>query len=66
MEGQILQAEGLACKVPEVGRSKAGVVRTEKGTVRFLGNGAGTCADQVMKNLLDHVKKILLENFFYV
>lgn len=64
MEGQIFQAEGTACSVPEVGRSEASVVGVEEGTVRFLRTGAGATADQMMKHPLDHVKEISLQMVF--
>lgn len=35
MERQTFQAEGTACRGPEVERSRAHVVGVEKGTVRF-------------------------------
>lgn len=44
-------------RVPEVGRSKASMVRLEWGATG-VGDGAGGSVDQLMKSLLDHVKGV--------
>lgn len=48
-------------RVPEVGRSKARVVGMEKGMVGTLGDRAGDSGDQMIKNLLYQVKRVLLK-----
>lgn len=45
-------------RVPEVGRSKASMVRLQRGATGVLGDGAGGSVDQLMKSLLDHVKGV--------